>query len=490
MGHRRVLASITVASAVLGCSSSPQQPAQLTSAQLRDPAACQSYHPDQFSEWAGSMHAYSTKDPVFVAMNQRGQRETDGGLGGFCVQCHAPMAFKEGATTDGLNLDTVPDTLHGVTCFFCHSVQSVDGTHNNPLTLATDSVLRGSFGDPYVAGMAHQASYSEMLDRDTVSSAEMCGACHDIHAPPGGDIERTLAEWQSSVFAQIRGATCSQCHMPQSTTMKPVANVPGSPLRRTHSHAFPGVDLALTDFPDKPNQQNLVLAFLNTTLQTAICVEPFGGGDKVGVLLDNVATGHFWPSGAAQDRRAWFEVVAYSGSNVVYQSGVVPDGTNLITGADPDLWLLRDCMFDANDAGVDMFWQAADYESNTLPVKTTFDPSSPDFYKTHKIRFFPPSGAPIIPPSGQIDRITLQVKIQPVGRDVLDDVVNSGDLDAGIRDAMPTLLVGNMLEWTQAAATHTYIDRTTGGTVFCATNTNINVQADKFPAPVRARCSP
>ena len=28
------------------------------------------------------------------------------------------------------------------------------------------------------------------------------------------------------------------------------------------------------------------------------------------------------------------------------------------------------------------------------------------------------------------------MKIQPVGRDILDDVVNSGDLDAGIRDVM------------------------------------------------------
>ncbi|HEY1909129.1 MAG TPA: multiheme c-type cytochrome, partial [Myxococcaceae bacterium] len=58
----------------------------LTRAQLLDPAVCQSCHPDQYSEWAGSMHAYSTKDPVFRAMNARGQRETDGGLGSFCVQ--------------------------------------------------------------------------------------------------------------------------------------------------------------------------------------------------------------------------------------------------------------------------------------------------------------------------------------------------------------------------------------------------------------------
>ncbi len=132
---------------------------------------------------------------------------------------------------------------------------------------------------------------------------------------------------------------------------------------------------------------------------------------------------------------------------MVYQSGVVPDGSNLVTdAADPDIWLLRDCMFDTGGKEVSMFWQAADYESNTLPVKVTFDPSDPRFYSTHKIRFFPPSGAPIVPTAGQIDRITLQVKMQPVGRDVLDEVVNSGDLDAGIRDAMPTLPVGGMLD--------------------------------------------
>jgi hypothetical protein len=489
MGSRGAFVFV-LATAALGCSSkspAPQSPTMLSSEQLLDPAVCQSCHPDQYSEWAGSMHAYSTKDPMFRAMNRRGQRETNGTLGSFCVQCHAPLAFKRGATTDGLNLDSLPDNLHGITCFFCHSAQSVDGTHNNPLNLASDGVLRGSFADVFTAGIPHKAAYSELLDRDTESSAEMCGSCHDIHAPPGGDIERTLSEWKSSVFAQIRGATCSQCHMPQSTEMKPVANVPGAPLRRTHSHAFPAVDLALTDFPDKDNQRNLVEAFLKTTLQTAICVEPFAGGAKVGILVDNVATGHFWPSGAAQDRRAWAEVIAYSGSNVLYSSGVVPDGANLVTQADPDLWLLRDCMFDANGSEVAMFWLAASYESNTLPVKVTFDPSDPRFYSTHKIRFFPPSGAPILPSP---DRITVRFRMQPVGTDVLDDLVNSGDLDPAIRAAMPTLQVGDMLEWTMSAATHTYVDRVTGGTVYCATNTNINVQADKFPAPVRTRCSP
>ena len=83
------------------------------------------------------MHAFAADDPMFRAMNARGQRETDGGLGTFCVNCHAPMAVRDGKTTDGLNLDDPcrPSTS-GVTCFFCHSIASVDGAHNAAVTLS------------------------------------------------------------------------------------------------------------------------------------------------------------------------------------------------------------------------------------------------------------------------------------------------------------------------------------------------------------------
>ena len=75
---------------------------------LQDPQACASCHPDHVREWSGSMHAYASDDPVFLAMNARAQRETNGAVGSFCVNCHAPMAVRTGATQDGLNLETLP----------------------------------------------------------------------------------------------------------------------------------------------------------------------------------------------------------------------------------------------------------------------------------------------------------------------------------------------------------------------------------------------
>src|SRR4051794_17815219 len=134
----------------LGCGSAATT--LLTPAQLRDPETCRTCHPDQYAEWSGSMHAYASDDPVFRAMNKRAQRES--ALGDFCVKCHAPQALRDGLTTDGLNLDTVPAASRGVTCFFCHSAASVDGTHNDPLVLAQDGSLFGSFGDP-VPGTPH-----------------------------------------------------------------------------------------------------------------------------------------------------------------------------------------------------------------------------------------------------------------------------------------------------------------------------------------------
>ncbi len=477
---------VVLATLWLAACSSSSTTATMTRDQLLDPQTCQGCHPNQFSQWSGSMHAYSSKDPLFVAMNQRGQRETQGQLGKFCVNCHAPMAVHEGATTDGLNLDQVPDKLHGITCFFCHSVQSVDGTHNNPLTLSSDNILLGPFTDPLAAGRTHLAGYSTFLDREIADSASMCGACHDIQAPPGAAIERTFSEWQTSVFSHIQGETCGNCHMSQSTDLVAISTITNSPLRRVHDHSMPGVDVALTDFPNKPQQLSLVQSFLDPTLQTALCVEPFGGGAKLSAIVDDVAAGHSFPSGAVQDRRAWFEVIAYSGANVVYSSGVVPDGTPVTQIPDPDLWLLRDCMFGTDGGPVDMFWQAAAVTGNELPAIVTFDISSPDFYLGHKLRFFPPSGTPIPTP----DRITFRVRMMPVGLDVMNDLIASGDLDAGFLAVMPTFQIGQTLEWTPDAGTKTYVDRDTGGTVYCATTTNINVQADRFPAPVKTNCAP
>jgi hypothetical protein len=475
--------------ATISCGSERESAAPATSREeLMDPATCASCHDQHYREWSGSMHAYAAEDPLFLAMNRRAQR--DAGLGDFCVKCHAPMAVRTGATTNGLNLDSLPAAQKGVTCYFCHAVDDVQGAHDNPLHLADDQVMRGRFADP-VPNSVHRSGYSALHDRDQLASASLCGACHDIVNGHGVELERTFAEWRETVFSTPEiGTTCGQCHMDQSPSLKPAARVPGLPVRRLHDHSFPGVDLALTEFPEGEAQRAGVEASLNDTLQSALCVRGVGAGAKVQVILDNVAAGHRFPSGATQDRRAWVElrVEAEDGSSL-YQSGVVPEGVPVTALEDPDLWLFRDCLRDEAGKETHMFWEAAKNASNQLPGQLTFDASDPRFYKTHVFASYPELGPAL---SAFPSRVAMRVKLEAFGLDVLDDLARSADLTGDEASALaakiPRFTLGSELVWSAETANLQYLD--SGIPVSCISTTNLNARADKVKAQRQASCAP
>ncbi|MGH7436703.1 MAG: multiheme c-type cytochrome, partial [Polyangiaceae bacterium] len=447
---------------------------------LLDPETCGSCHPQHFQDWVTSMHAKAADDPVFLAMNARGQRETGGKLGDFCVKCHAPLAVRDGLTKDGLNLAALPSKYHGVTCFFCHSIDSVDGGSNAAVGTATDLVMRGEIRDPG-PNSVHRAAYSAFLDKDSPQSAAACGACHDIVVPPGLDdvgdagddgaaIERTFAEWKASGFGNSADPiTCgaSSCHMVESAARQPIAETTGyqgvNPPRNRlfHGHDFAAIDVPLEAGTDAAAAESAgVQALLSNALQGDLCVTGRGG---IRVVVDLPNIGHDFPSGAAQDRRLWAEVVAYKGGSVVYQSGVVPFGNPAFdAGADPDLWVMRDCIFDPQGAEVNMFWQAAGpTDDNGLTPQASIDMTTPGSFNGGRVQSFPRSGMPL--PSVP-DRVTLKVWVQPVGSEVLADLVDSGDLDPSVAAAMPRFPVviapppnpgaasDGTLEWTPQVA--------------------------------------
>ena len=486
------LSALAAALLLAGCGHGPGAET-FTRDMLMDPEACATCHPDHVKEWSSSMHAYAADDPVFVAMNARGQRETKGALGTFCLDCHAPLAVRAGAATGGVLSASTPQKLRGVTCYFCHSVDKVKGTHDDPLELASDGVLRGGFTGPVPNG-AHASAYAPLLDRESPASASLCGSCHDIVSPAGGHIERTFAEWQGTVFSHGSTALpCGQCHMAgrDGPAAQDPAATTAAPTRRVHEHTFPGVDVALTSFPAAAAQKAQIQAALDTTLQGEICVKGQSslGNATLQIVLDNVGAGHSWPSGATQDRRAWVEVIAYAKGQILYQSGAVPDGASVTAMADPDLWLIRDCMFDAHGKQAAMFWSAASVESNLLPGPTTIVPTDPAFYLTHVVRTFPRPTS--IPPSLATfpDRVTMRVRLVPVGLDVLDDLIQSGDLDPAVKSKMPAFtLEGTRLEWTPASVTLKYLE---GGIPVACVSAGLSTGASSaHPAPEHSLCKP
>ena len=441
-----VLFSVLMAFLVSGCGDRTESPIEtldgeaLSAEALRDPASCKGCHPSHYAEWQGSMHAYSSEDPVFRAMNALGQRETDGALGPFCVQCHAPMALRLGLTTDGTNLDEVPAHLRSVTCVFCHTVDDVRGDHNNPLILSDDGVMRGGIKDPVPNG-AHGSGHSEWLDRKALKSSQMCGSCHDIVTPSGVHLEQTYAQWKESLFNDdnpLQRNTCNDCHMAGSDG--PIATK--GPPRRRHDHSMAAVDVALTPFPQRESYRAKVQRELDTVLAAELCVKRASGGAEIEVYLENLSAGHTFPSGAAHDRRVWGGIIAYADDEIMFSSGLVEEGQP-VDELDPDNhWVIYDRTFDSEDKPAHMFWEIARVDSQLLPAPTLPTGTQPNARNAHIGRRFVALGP-------EPDRVTLRVRMRPVALKVLDHLIASGDLSAHIRNEMPTFdLASTLIEWT------------------------------------------
>jgi hypothetical protein len=264
----------------------------------------------------------------------------------------------------------------------------------------------------------------------------------------------------------------------------PASNV--SPrVRRVHTHDFPGVDLAaaVVDPPDVTAPRARAQTLIDPTVQSTLCWN--ARTSQIEVTLDNVGAGHGFPSGATPDRRAWVEVTAYAAGQPIYTSGGAASRP-LEGSTDPDLWLVRDCLFDAAGAEQRMFWQAASVVDDQLPASLSANINDPRTFMTHRQRTFPSTvgqGLPAMP-----DRITLAVHLQAIGDDVLADLVASKDLDPSIPPQIAQYTLADAaLDWTPAKAT-AEIDASTGIAKLCVTTGTYN--AAVAPADSHARCGP
>jgi len=217
------------------------------------------------------------------------------------------------------------------------------------------------------------------------------------------------------------------------------ADVPEAPVRRVHDHSMPGIDVALTDWPEMEAQRAGIDRDLRAAILTGLCVTPGQAGLSVDVTLDNVLVGHAWPSGVTHARRAWVEVIAWQGEVQVYQSGQFAAGEPVSREQDPDLWLLGTELRDAEGDPVHEPWLAAEVVGELLPFAVTADPSDPRYFhavtRTYAV-------------AATADRVTLRLFIQPVGLDILDWLIADGRLEPAVREHMPTLeVVHGAKEW-------------------------------------------
>ncbi len=408
---------------------------------LLDPESCAGCHPVHYDQWRGSMHAYTGVDPIFDAMNKVFQEDDGGENPEYCVSCHSPMALKEGATTDGTDLDELPDHLKGITCATCHLIDSVPRDHNAGQVIADDGIMRGGIMDP-VRTPAHKSMYSLQHDRYDPSSNQLCGACHCVFTPDEVHVERTFREFRDTVFAthDLTRLTCSRCHM--HGYQGRAAADPDLPVRQLHDHSWPGVDVALLDdFPGRDVQMEKIQEELDRSLQASLCVDPDPAGVAIGVTLENVGAGHSFPSGSVTDRRVWVELRAWRDGEEILSLGVVDDTTPITDAMDGWPWIIRGQPRDADGEPVPWMWEAVTMDSNLLLGAESLDPTDPAYWHAQE-RWWPIyTGIP--------DRVTMRVRMRATALETFAELAARTDFDASLALNQPTFTLNNtVLEWT------------------------------------------
>lgn len=337
------------------------------------PEQCASCHPNHFNEWRGSMHAYAFVDPVFFAMHERGQQETNGKLDQFCTKCHSAIASLAGETPPFFNRNALsPISNHGVQCDLCHTITKINNTNNADFELTPGNTKYGSLANP-AANSFHQSAFNAEFDR-----SRFCGSCHEVKNTFNVLVEETYGEWNRAALAGM-SFDCQDCHMP---TYAGQAATGGPQRDKLHRHYFTGVDVPLVDFPDAALHQQMAETLLKKSADLSVSSPAtIAAGDtlKTFVTVANkyqgvFSAGHSLPSGVTAERQMWIAITARDqGGRVLYQSGQLDANGDLLDqhsalapNTDPDLTIFRQIMRDENGKEVLFFWQARSVENHLL----------------------------------------------------------------------------------------------------------------------------
>jgi hypothetical protein len=245
---------------------------------------CATCHPLQAEEHAASRHSTAGVSPVFVAMRERVEGPE------LCDACHRPRSHE------------------GVGCLDCHAAAGNAGVKNGLAILDLDGPVRGPTGKAD-SRAPHATKRSEYL-----TSADLCGTCHEVEGPAGFS-ESPYTHWRSSPAA-AQGLTCSTCHLPDREPA-PIAALPDLSPRAGRVHA-PIIDRE---------------ARLHAQID----------GDRLNVDIDNRAGGHHFPDGASFLRQV--DVVVTSGGEVVRRiplaAELLFDGRPTVLPTDADAVRIR-----------------------------------------------------------------------------------------------------------------------------------------------------
>jgi hypothetical protein len=231
----------------------------------------------------------------------------------------------------------------------------------------------GRIVDPVPSPGVHESEFDPSFGR-----SEKCRECHDLivnNVP----VEITFTEWQNSPYGAM-GLECQDCHMQTYTGRAAV----GGPIRNNlHRHDFIGVDVAITDFPNKAQQLaaiDLLLKDAASMTVTAPSTANLSDSIRVAVQVTNDRTGHNLPTSVFFNRQMWIEVNVWNGVDTVYRSGhldangdLMDNNSVLNPNGDKDLTLFGGTLY-KNGVETNVF-ELDSLVNNSLPPFVTHSSS-------------------------------------------------------------------------------------------------------------------
>lgn len=313
------------------------------------PETCSGCHLEIYQQWKGSMHNLAFTDQLFYktaihdlkGLNDPAEMKE----AQLCFKCHTPIGYFTGYPTKISNdISKIKDLRReGIQCDFCHSLTGADKLYNAHFTMEPGNGLenpgtkRGPFKNS--ESIFHKSAFSKFH-----TESELCGTCHNVrHVSFGTKLETTYEEWLASPYNDPdpqKRVTCQGCHM----FHRPGEPATGMTLRKKHpgiaamggprrehifSHYFAGGNTLIPGLQGDKMRVKMVEERLKHTATLKIDPEEIPRG-KIVVHVTNAGAGHKIPTGVANLRQMWLEIVVKNRKGItVYQSGVLDKKTHL-----------------------------------------------------------------------------------------------------------------------------------------------------------------
>jgi hypothetical protein len=267
-----------------------------------------------YAQFKESMHAKSSENPLFraeffnILLPRTEDEDLSGEVSG-CIACHAPVTFMQ---TGGRIFPDKTDNreLVGVECDLCHTISGYKGA--SPGGGNYVSRPRAQKFGPFQYKDDHHRAYSELQTR-----SEICAICHNRTNRYGLEIISTYSEWKKSLYAE-KGIECQDCHMniqgfltAGEAVYEDGEAAQGTLIRsknrdRLYTHRFPGA-----------HSEAQVNGAIQLDIQVDASTVKAGREIMVYVDVDNSRSGHKLPTGSAELRLLYLDLVAEIGGRTV-----------------------------------------------------------------------------------------------------------------------------------------------------------------------------